>query len=112
MYKTFKARGIFWLILKIVTFWTRKRGLARRDKYKCEQKIWFIYNPFRRRVESLVPQELKTNGRLWKHEMLGHDGQRERLGLIRFIWVVIMNLMVCGYKNSPIEAEARLMEEK
>ena len=54
-------------------------------------------------------------GRMWKHEMCpkhGHDGQRERLGLVRFILAVVFNIIISlSYRNNAIEGEAQAAEK-
>jgi len=107
-YQTTKARGIFRLILKIWT-WRTKRKL--RNQGEAHDKTWLIYNPRWKRIESLEPQIIPVDGCLYKHEINGHGEQLKRLGLVRFILAIVVNLLICGYENSPMEAEARLKEK-
>lgn len=104
MYKTFKATGLCLLILQVVTWWTRKEKAG---------KFWFVYNPFRRQIQSLVPYDLPVQGNIYRHEIDGHGGQLDRYGLVRFCVGTVGCLVIfMSYWLSPLEIEARSKENK
>ena len=54
--------------------------------------------------------ELKANKAWWQHEMV-HVAQYQRYGLIPFLLRYFWYTLRFGYKNNPLEIEARAAEK-